>query len=410
MINYKFVQLNQQKLPKIEVDKRNEIVSFGSDNDFPKFLLDLSIQSSLHTSILDKKIKLGVGDGFIYNSKKDLKTEKFINNPNPFETLNDILFKCYTDLEIFGGFALQVLWARDKKNIAEIYHCPFQNLRSGKVNKLNFVENYYYYNDWTKYTRIADTEKFKTFNEIEKIGTQILYAKKYTPTNLYYPLPSYIGGLNDINTLHEISIFHNACITNNFQPGIMIVFRGPRPTEEEQDAIVKALEKKYKGAKNAGTPSIFFLDTEQQEPKIIQTQINDLDKQYSTLTEAIKESVVMSHSIPRILASLEKPGSLGGSKEYIDAQSLFMNDYIIKQQSFILRHFNKIMKVNGLKELTILNSNPSIMLYDISLMKEVLTRNEIRNLYGYEPLNEDNKNEEGETIINDEKNNINENE
>jgi len=402
-INYKFVQLGQHTSPNIVVDKRSDVVRYGSDNMFPNELLQLSVQSSLHTAILDKKVKMGIGKGISYEGPTDKKTEEFIKNPNPYETLDDILEKCYTDLEIFNGFGLQTIWTKDKKSIAEIYHTPFQNIRSSKANEKGLVEEYFYYDDWKKYTRYNDTEILPAFNKDEyKEFPQLLYAKKYSATNLYYPIPSYVGGLNDINTLYQISVFHNACITNNFQPGIMIIFRGPRPTEDEQDAIVKALEEKYKSAKNAGTPSVFFLDSEQESPQIEQTQISDLDKQYTALTEATKENVILSHSIPRIVSGLEKAGSLGGSKEIVEANMVFYNEYVNKNQNFLLNYFNKIGEINGLKEFTIKNTTPSLFLYSENLLREVLTRNEVRDLFGYEELEEDGKTENDDVVIEDE--------
>lgn len=386
-INFKWVQLASQNAPSIIVDKRSEIVLYGVDNKYPQFLLDLSIQSSLHTAILDKKIKMGIADGFTYDGASDKKTDFFLENPNPYETMNDILEKTYNDLEIFGGFALSVLWAKDKKNIAQIYHTPFQNIRSGKVNDKNQVTDYYYFDEWSKYTRITDAQRYPAFSPFADKGQpQIFYCKKYSPTNLYYPIPGYVGGINDINTLQEISNFHNACITNNFQPGIMIIFRGPRPSEEEQDVIMKALTEKYKGSQNAGTPSVFFLDTEQQAPQIEQTAISDLDKQYSTLTEAVKESVVMAHSIPRIVAGLETPGSLGGGKEIVEANQIFYNNYVVNNQSFLLRYFNKITEINKLKELEIKNTNNSLLLYSEAMLTTILSRDEQRELFGYEAL------------------------
>ena len=313
-ISYKFVQLNTHTAPDIVEDKRSELVRYGKENRFPQEILETSIQSSLHTAILDKKIKMGVGEGLTYVGE-DTNTDNFLKNPNPYETLDDILLKCYTDLEIFNGFSLQVIWTKDKKSIAEIYHTPFQNIRSSKKNSKGIVENYFYYDDWKKYTRYKDLTILPTFNiNKDKQLPQLMYTKKYSATNTYYPLPSYIGGMSDINTLYQISVFNNACITNNFQPGLMIVFRGPRPIEEEQDAIIEALEQKYKGAETAGTPSVFFLDDEHQAPLIEQTQVSDLDKQYDTLTEAVKESVVMSHSMPRIVASLRKKWFFGWFK------------------------------------------------------------------------------------------------
>lgn len=402
-INFRFVQLAAQTAPSITVDRKSEIVGWGADNKFPNYVLDLSIQSSLHTAILDRKVKMGCGEGFTYDGGTNSKTDKFLENPNPYESMDDLLQKTYWDLEIFGGFAFQIIWAKDKKNIAEIYHCPFQNIRSGKANKMNQIEEYFYCEEWTKYTRISDTQRFPAFSDFgDKKQTQILYCKQYSPTNYYYPMPSYIGGINDINTLYEISIFHNACITNNFQPGIIITFRGPIPTPEEQDFVMKALTDKYKGSKNAGTPAVFFLDSEQQAPTITQTSVSDLDKQYMTLTEAVKESVVMAHSMPRLIAGLEKAGSLGGGKEYVDANSIFMNNYVEKNQQFLLRWYNKIMDINGLKELNIINSAPSIMLYDTGLMTQVMTKNEIRETFGMEALDDDGTNENDEKVIKDE--------
>ena len=296
------------------------------------------------------------------------------------------------DLEIFGGFSLNIIWTKDKTQIAEIYHIPYQYIRSGTMNEQNQVDYFLYNNEWKYYTKVEECKLLPTFGFDNRDQKQLMYAKKYNSTNLYYPLPSYFGGINDINTLNEISIFHNSCIKNNFQPGLLILFRGPIPSPEEQDAIMDALQEKYKRAENAGTPTVFFIDGDQLEPIIQQLPTSDLDKQYEVLTEAIKESVVMSHSIPRILAGLEKSGSLGGGKEYLDAQMIFYNDYIKPNQNFILSHLNKIGKINGLKPFMIKNMKPNLLMYDTSLLEKVLTVNEIRNLLGLDDMVQENNN------------------
>lgn len=389
----RFVKGAAMDAPKFDINRKQEYVKYGADNLLPKRLLDLSIQSSLHTAILDKKIKMVIGEGFTYDGPINKRTDDFINKANPNESLNDILLKASSDLEVFGGFSLNIIWSKDKTQIAEIYHVPFQNVRSGKMNNENYVDYYLYNNEWKYSTTIAQCEMLPVFGLDNREQKQLLYAKKYTPTNFYYPLPAYYGAFNDINTLNEISIFHNACIKNNFQPGILIIFRGPTPTPEEQDALMSALEEKYKSAENAGTPAVFWIEGQpdgKNEPIIEQIPISDLDKQYTTLTEAIKESIVMGHEIPRILAGLEKSGSLGGGKEYLDAQMVFYNDYIKPNQNFILSYFNKIAKINGLKELTIKNLKPNLLMFDSNLLLKVLTTNEIRNLLGLDDLEDKN--------------------
>jgi len=379
-MNFKFIKMAAVVLPKIDVDKKNEIVKYGKNNRYPNELLDISIQSSLHTAILDKKITMSKGEGL---ASDDKKTQKWIESPNPYESLDDIYEKIATDLEIFGGFAIETIWSKDKKSIAEIYHIPFQNIRSTKMNEKNQVDTYLYHEDWKSYTRYTEAKAFPAFNSSDnKDLNQLLYAKKYSATNRYYPLPSYQGGIADINTLNEISIFHNSCIKNNFNPGILIFFKGPIPSVEEQDLVVEALEEKYAGAENAGSPGIFWVD-ENMIPQIENLAVSDLDKQYSTLTEAIKESVVMGHQIPRIVAGLEKTGSLGGSKEIIESNAIFHQEYVSKQQQFICNYLNKIGAINGYKEVYVKNSTIPLHLFSESLLTQTLTKEEIRELFGF---------------------------
>ena len=396
-LKFQFVKVDMSQAIDVVIDRNSDIVRYGSDNMAPQKLLELSTQSALHTAILSRKTKMGVGEGFYYNAEENAKTDLFMKHPNPYESLDDILLKCYTDLEIFGGFSLNVVWSKNKNSIAELYHRPFQNFRSPKADKNGMVDFYYYYDNWKKYTRYNDVEIFSRFADKNKAKPQVLYAKKYSSENIYYPIPSYVGGLADINTLHQISTFHNSCISNNFQPGLMILYKGPRPDAEKQDAIVAALEEKYQGSDKAGTPGIFFLEND-EEINLEQTQVSDLDKQYTTITEGIKENVVLAHEIPRIVAGLEKSGSLGGSKEIVEARQVFYNDYVKLNQNFLLKQFNQIMDINGLEQLEIKNSSPSLFLYSESLLSQILTKNEIRNMFGFDDL-EDGLNEEGDEVI-----------
>ncbi|MCK9417230.1 phage portal protein [Candidatus Dojkabacteria bacterium] len=382
-MKYKFVKYNAVKTPEFLVDKKSEMIKFGKDNKYPNFLLDLSTKTGLHTAILNTKKLYIIGNGLTYEGN-DKKTDNFLLNANPYESMDEIFEKCTVDLEIFGGFSLETIWTRDKKSIAEIYHIPFQNIRATKQNRNNIVEKYLYHSNWNEYTRIKEAIEFKRFGDSDKNNNQLLYTKQYNPINQYYPIPEYVGAIQDINTLSEISSFHNAAIKNNFNPGMMIIFRGPLPSEEEQDAIIEGLEEKYRGTNNAGTPSVFFLPENQEKPTLEQMSVSDLDKQYQILTEAMKENVVLGHQIPRIIAGLEKEGSLGGGKEYVDAELIFKNKYIVAHQNILLNSFNKIMKVNNMNELHIKNLNTNLLLYSDSLIEKILTIDEIRNLFGYE--------------------------
>jgi len=386
-IQVKVIKLASTKNPKFLYNKSKEYVSYGDENNYPQYLLELSNKSALHSAILDKKFKGVQGLGFSYEGDINKNLDNFLENPNPNESMEDLLEKIVNDLEIFGGYYLQVIWNKAGTKILELYHMPFEKIRTSKMNEKGQIETFYYCDDWKKYIRWTDVEEYPAYSTTDKKNkVQIFRASKYHAGSPYYPIPSYIGATLDVETLAGISDFHNSNLKNSFNPGLLVVFRGPEPTPEEMDTIVQNIQTKYGGTENAGSPMVFFLDGEQQEPKIEQMQASDLDKLFDQLQETSKENVTLAHGIPRIVAGLEKEGSLGGSKEIVEAELIFRSTYIEPEQNFITRTMNKLLKPNNYPELIILNKNASIILYSESLLEKVLTQDEMREIFGYDVL------------------------
>lgn len=386
-ITVKTIKFAQQNVPIFNTIRGKDYVSYGEDNLFCNYLLELSTQSALHQAILDKKVKMLMGEKIVYNENNN-KQKAFIekcNNNN--ENLRQVMDKCAQDLEIMGGFDLQIIWAKDKRTILEIYHLPYERMRCAPVNENGLIDTYFYSTKWTKWTQSKDIEVMPAYDITKDQNLpQVLSSFQYKSGVYYYGLPSYIGALNDIDTLKQISIFHNSNIKNNFAPGALIIFRGPEPSEQAMDAIVKQLETKYKGSSASGEPVIFFLDTDQQEPTIQQIAASDLDKMFEQLSSTSKENVTLAHSIPRSAAGLEEKGALGDSKNIIENELYFYNSYVKYQQEFLLATFNRIMSQNGWEDITIKNASSSLILYSEALLSSVLTKDELRLLFGYEPF------------------------
>lgn len=390
-INKKQIQSRVIKLastlpPTPTEDKNRELVDFGKNNDYDDYLIKLSTVSGLHTAILDKKVSSLMGDKITYNGQESKKTDDFISKCNQNETLYEVMAKCAWDYEILGGFYLQIVWAKDKKSIAEIYHVPYQTVRATKKDEKGNINKFYIKKSWVKDNNTRNATEIEAFTGKFSTKPQLLRCMKYSPSNQYYSYPSYVGATQDVDTLFQIVNFHNNAIKNNFSAGMIMAFRGPVPTDEEMDDIVKNVTKKYGGSDNAGVPIILFLDGDQQEPKIEQLATSDLDKLFNTLSDTAKENVTLAHSIPRCVAGLETKSTLGNSKEIVEANMMFQNDYVKKSQNFVLSNFNKITEINGMEELIIINQNPSIMLYSENLMSAVLTKEEIRTLFGFENI------------------------
>jgi len=406
--NVKFIQMSKEySAPIVQVEANYKIVRYGENNNFPNQLLELLSSSGLHRSIIDKKVQMIMGEGLNLEDVNDV-TEQFILHPNPYEDLNSLMEKCAWDLETFGSFYLQVIWNPNDNTVKEVYHMKNDRMRVGIPNDFGFSDSAYFYNDLTlkvnDYYDIQNTIHFPMFSEnVDKSEPQIFHVKKYSPTNQYYGSPSYEGSVLDIQTYAEISNFHNSNLHNNFSPGYLIAFNGTPPSEELQDDIIKELRTKYGDTENTGKPLVMFLE-EGMEWELKPMEQSDIDNQFKTLIKQIIENITISHKIPKQVLGIQTQGSLGGSKEVLEATQIFKTDYIMPQQSIILGAFNTIGLLNGLDEFKINNPSPNIMMYDIADLGNILTQNELREYLGYEELDDSEiVNEQEDEIIIDEK-------
>ena len=53
-----------------------------------------------------------------------VKLQNFMNNANSNETLHEVIKKVAFDFKLQGAFALNIVWSKDRTQIAEIYHIP----------------------------------------------------------------------------------------------------------------------------------------------------------------------------------------------------------------------------------------------------------------------------------------------
>jgi len=402
-IDATFIALNEYvKDPEFIIDDTSEFVKFGEDNELPKQLIEYYRNVSIHRAIIDKKKKMFIGKGVTIDysdDKRANKTIEFLNNINEFENIDELFDKISLDVALFNGVYLQIIWEKGGKKIKNVYHMPYEQMRSGKKDKFGQVRKFYYNisedknERWRTYTSVKDKNiiEFDAFSTISnKNKPQIMYIHEYEPGTNYYSLPDYIGALKDLNTMQAIADFHNANIHNNMQPGLTIFFNGPTPDKETKNAIVKNIKKKYSNTENAGRPMIFWLE-ENQEIKMEQPESSDVSNMYKLLSEDIKENIIVAHQITRAISGLANPGSLGNTKEILEGMELVRSNYIKPLQEFILSKFNKIMEINKLDRVELQIPSPNLMKYSISDLQKVLTVNEIREFLGKEPIEEENK-------------------
>ncbi len=400
-----FVKMSQVEMPKIIESLKKDFVLWGEDNNFPQSLIDYYQKSSLHNAIIKSKVNDIIGDGLTYEGKTDKKTDIFIEYVNPYETLNDILRKIAYDLTVFGGFALNIIWGRDQKTISEIYHIDMANVRCGIMNEKKQVEYYLYSEKWNDYR--PSYKQIPAYNPMKADlePSQLLYYKSYNPGLKYYPLPSYVGALTSIETDIEINNFHLAHIKNGMTPNIMISFVDGVPTQDEMKAIEKQIKNKYVGTDNAGKFMVTFSSDKDKAPVIQTISPAQLDKQFIQLQDTVLQNILSGHGVVSpLLVGIPTPVGLGGTNMIKEAWELYHNRVINPFKTEVLSVINKIMSVNKMKELSINTSSPVSFSFSENILKEILTLNEMREMIGYDSVEESNNignNDDNDNINND---------
>lgn len=377
------------KPPTFQLDSNSWFVPYGEDNKLPEKLLEYYTNVGINRSIIRKKLNLFLGDGLFHeesDSYSSSRTIKFLKNVNEEEGFQDFMEKAALDYFIFGGFYIQII---KKGNNMKMYHMPFDKMRSGLANRYNKIKKYYYnpqidkYKTWNKHTSEEDVIEFRAFDKKNKTATpQILFIKSYEPSNIYYPLPDYYGGIVNINSLYLIDIFHNTNLTNNFNPGMLITYSSPFISEEQQDEIVEQFQDKYGGVENTGKPILLFKSNE-DEFDIKPLDVGEIDKMFEKLSEDVKENVVISHQANKAIISVGQAGQLGTTKEIINGTELFKNSYIYPIQNFILGKMNSLLELINLDSITIINKPVSLLKYELDELGLYLTDEEMRDYLGY---------------------------
>lgn len=384
-------------IPRIAVQTGKKYVVW-KDNanssyvDYPTKLLELYNNSSLHHAIIDMKAEQIAGGGLKVKdeeSPKAKQTQEFIDKINGQDiNLSEVNNRLALDLTIFNGFNTQTVWRKDWKAIDDVIHLEYNKVRAQTPDNEGNQYGYFYAFDWGMYrpTKVQYVEKFNTdsanlkakeYKEItERImeenkdedvnalkdfiasgNTQLFYYKKYQPNTFYYPLPDYVGVIPSVETDILSDIYASSSLANGMDNGIMITMLGDSSDPESQKTAKRIL-KSYSGARKAGKPVIVFAETFEDAPKIDDIgNSNSLAAKYRIVNESVQQKILSGHRIPSSsLVGIQVAGKLGNT-DNDKSQELFFNSYIRPRQVILEKYWNTIMKVNGLEEVEIINTN-----------------------------------------------------
>ncbi len=337
-------------LPRFsELFQRVPWVYYGENNLMPQYLITRYNNSAIHKAIVTSKVNQIMGDGIV-SLNNPMATINLINKK---ENVEEVMKKCALDLVLFGGYALNIIWSRDRETIAEIYHLDFSRVRVGKINpETDEIEKYYYSADWSNIKKFP-VEEYDTFNQEDGEPSQVVYYKQYQPSNSYYPNPDYSGALAAIEIDVNIKEFHSNNLKNGMLPSLFISMNNGIPADEEQRLITRALEEQYSSVNNAGRPIISFNESKELAPEITQIAPSSNDGYYQAIYDDIIRTILSGHRISSgELFGISTSGKLGTRNEIVDHSEYIRKMVIMPYQHELLPMFNKLVSLKTLTPTT----------------------------------------------------------
>ena len=374
MNDLRIVNLSTYTTPDIVEKSNKEWVSYGADNNYFKYLIDRYNGSPTNNAIINGISEMIYGRGLdALNSNK--KPEQYAKMISLFH--KDMVRKLCYDLKLMGQCAMQVIYSKDKKTIAQVEHIPVENLRAEKCNENGKIEAYYYSDNWAKVKNVGHTTRIPAFGcSTENI--EIIYVKPYRAGYKYYSSPDYAGGLQYAELEQEISNYHLNNILNGLAPSMLINFNNGTPNAEERQALENRIYKKFSGSSNAGKFILAFNDNPESAATIEPIQLSEAHQQYQFLSDESSKKVMVSHRVvsPMLLGIKDSSG-LGNNAEELKTASTLMDNTVIRPfQMLLIDAFDSILAFNQMSLKLYFKTLQPLEFTDLENVEDAETREE----------------------------------
>lgn len=329
------------------VNTRTPWVYYGIANLAPQELIRLYNSSPTHRAAITSKWYGVRGEKMLLKSGEDMRLE-MANSLG--DSVYDIFVKCALDFILYGGFAVNVVWRKDREMGFEMYYMDFSKLRAGKTDLHDRIHEFYYSSDWAFPKRHPFIPReIPAFDPSNEKHSQVFYYKTHSTGNMYYPTPTYWGAATAISTQIEVFNWHYNNIVNGLSPSIFVGLNSGIPGPEEMEEIYNNMVAKYSGSNKSGKLFLTFSNGKEEAPTIEPIPHNSSDSMWIELNDMIQQAILTSHQIssPELLGIIT-PGSLG-NPDHLEAQDHFENLVIKPIQKEIKSVFEKLLLIRDRK-------------------------------------------------------------
>ena len=362
MIDLRFLGFAEARQPEYKEKKGIGYMQYGDRNDYPNYLVELFNKSAKHNAIIKSKVHYITGNGWTGSDE----AQTFIAKVNRMESLNELTRKVSLDVELFGGYYLEIIWSATGQ-LSEIWHCDYTKIRTNKDNT-----QFWYKDDWKD--NKEDFIVYPAFNPSFGTGKQILYVKEYRPDMGIYSLPGYFGALNYIESDIEISktVLGNA--QTGFSASKLITLPNGEPSDDEKRNIEKRFTNRFSGS-DGKKFILAFVNDSARKPIVEDLGASDITKEdFAKVDSLIQTNIFSGHQIttPSIFGIAEA-GKLGARSEMRDGYEIFKNTYVNSKQMHLEGVFNMLANFRGIEDpaLKITPTEPIGIEFTETILKEI---------------------------------------
>ena len=362
MIDLRFLGFAEARQPEYKEKKGIGYMQYGDRNDYPNYLVELFNKSAKHNAIIKSKVHYITGNGWTGSDE----AQTFIAKVNRMESLDELTRKVSLDVELFGGYYLEIIWSATGQ-LSEIWHCDYTKIRTNKDNT-----QFWYKDDWKD--NKEDFIVYPAFNPSFGTGKQILYVKEYRPDMGIYSLPGYFGALNYIESDIEISktVLGNA--QTGFSASKLITLPNGEPSDDEKRNIEKRFTNRFSGS-DGKKFILAFVNDSARKPIVEDLGASDITKEdFAKVDSLIQTNIFSGHQIttPSIFGIAEA-GKLGARSEMRDGYEIFKNTYVNSKQMHLEGVFNMLANFRGIEDpaLKITPTEPIGIEFTEAILKEI---------------------------------------
>jgi hypothetical protein len=399
---------------------------FNQDSSFLKGLMALVNNSTTLRNILNTKTTLTMGDGFVPIEASEvpflqtlrkmfkkifigeagiLEMNNLVGSVNlNNETLEQVIEKVAFDWWAFGNSAVELVQAkRDNKDIVYIYHIPLHKLAIKKVDESNIIKTVGVSDNWN-----FENGGTSTITEIPlypefKQKRSAIHIKNYAPGFFYWGLPGNIASRFWAEIEYRIPKYNIGKFDNGFILSAIIQAYG-NMTPEEGKKLVQRFTDTFSGTGN-NSKVLFQVLRDEKYKTDVQILEDKSEGRYIELQQLATQAIITGNQWTTSLSGIATGGKLGSNQQIRDelefvtntsikqARRIIMNSII---NPFVLENAKVNPALNNMM-LKISNLNPISLASNLD-PTQVLTRDEQREIFGFEALGNTQQTEEENPI------------